>query len=112
MHRPSPPISRRSPTTGGTNGATREAVLFPDARSRLKVFPVNIQNHIRARSNQVFIASFERSSAKIRRIQVPLLQHGPHRAVKHEDSLREQLSQSSRRLVQLPHLLHCATPRQ
>jgi hypothetical protein len=53
---------------------------------------VNIQNDIRSRSNQVFIASFQCSSAKIRRVQVPLLQHGPHRAVKHEDPLRKQLT--------------------
>jgi len=53
---------------------------------------VNIQNDIRARSNQVFIASFQCISPKIRRVQVPLLQHGPHRAVKDEDPLRKQLT--------------------
>jgi hypothetical protein len=53
---------------------------------------MNIQNDIRPRSNQVFVAPFKRSSAKIRRIQVSLLQHGPHRAVKHENPLREQLA--------------------
>jgi hypothetical protein len=53
---------------------------------------VNIQNDIRPRSNEVFIAPFERSSAKIRCRQVPLLQHRPHRPVKHEDPLREQLT--------------------
>ena len=82
----------RKPIFREHNRRPAKAVRFDDVRARLKVFPVNIQNDIRARSNQVFIASFERSSAKIRRIQVSLLQHGPHRAVKHEDPFRKQLT--------------------
>src|SRR6266852_298913 len=87
-----------------------EAVRFDDIRSRLEVFPVNIQNDVRARSNQVFVASLERSSAKILRIQVALLQHCPHRPVKHEDPVREQLPQGSGRFVQVTHPLEGVTP--
>jgi len=53
---------------------------------------VNIQNYVRSRSNEIFIAAFKRSSAKILRSQVALLQHRPHRPVEHEDPLREQLA--------------------
>ena len=71
--------------------------------SDLKVFPMNIQNDVRARSNQVFIAPFKRSSAKIRCPQVSLLQHGTHRAVKHEDPLPQQFPQGFRRFAQVTH---------
>jgi hypothetical protein len=71
---------------------------------------VNIQNHIRPRSNQILIASFERRSTKVRGIQVPLLQHRPHRAVQHEDPLPQQLPQSSDRLVQVTHPLRRIHP--
>ena len=46
----------------------------------------------------------ERGSAEILRIQVALLQHRPHRPVKHEDSLRQQLAQGFSGLVQVAHL--------
>ena|SRR5204863_8647418 len=87
------------------NRRSTEAVRLDDVRSRLKILPVNIQNDIRPRSNEILIASFERSPAKILRIQVALLQHRPHRPVEHEDSLRQQLAQSFSGFVQVAHLL-------
>src|SRR5438477_6307378 len=86
------------------NRRSAEAVRLDDVRSRLKILPVNIQNDIRPRSNEILIASFERGSAEILRIQVALLQHRPHRPVKHEDSLRQQLAQGFSGLVQVAHL--------
>src|SRR5205814_9236472 len=87
------------------NRCSAEAVRLDDVRSRLKILPVNIQNDIRPRSNEILIASFERGSAEILRIQVALLQHRPHRPVKHEDSLRQQLAKGFSGLVQVAHLL-------
>ena len=78
-------------------------VRFDDVRSRLKILPVNIQHHVRPRSHQVLIAPFERSSAKVRRRQVALLQHRPHRAIQHQDSLRQQLPQCLPGFTQIPH---------
>src|SRR5437870_3253858 len=69
------------------NRCPAKAIGLDDVRSRFKIFSVDIQHHVRPRSNQVFIAAFERSSAKVRRTQLPLLQHRPHRAVQHKDSL-------------------------
>src|SRR5437870_4333872 len=86
------------------NRRSAEAVRLDDVRSRLKILSVNIQNDIRPRSNEILIASFERGSAEILRIQVALLQHRPHRPVKHEDSLRQQLAQGFSGLVQVAHL--------
>src|SRR5947207_123702 len=87
------------------NRRSVEVVRLDDVRSRLKILPVNIQNDIRPRSNEILIASFERGSAKILRVQVALLQHRPHRPIKHEDSLRQQLAQGFSGLVQIAHLL-------
>ena len=69
-----------------------ETVGLDDVRAGFQVFPVNVQDHLGARANEILVASFERRAAKIRRTQVALLQHGAHGAVKHQDSLREQLS--------------------
>ena len=76
---------------GEHNRRPAEAVGLDDVRSCFKVSPVNIENHVRPCSNQVLIAAFERHSAKILRSQIPLLQHRPHRPVKHEDPLCQQL---------------------
>ena len=81
------------------NRCPAKTIGFDDIRSRFKIFSVDVQHHVRPRSNQVFVATFERSSAKVRRIQLPLLQHRTHRAVQHEDSLREQLPQRFGRFV-------------
>src|SRR5437016_1559018 len=86
------------------NRRSAEAVRLDDVRSRLKILPVNIQNDIRPCPNEIFIATFECGPAKILRVQVALLQHRPHRPVKHEDSLRQQLAQGFSGLVQVAHL--------
>src|SRR2546429_7137070 len=91
------------------NRRSAEAVRLDDVRSRLKIFPVNIQNDIRPRPNEIFIATFERGPTKILRVQVALLQHRPHRPIKHEDSLRQQLAQGFSGLVQATHLLKTTT---
>src|SRR2546430_30165 len=87
------------------NRRSAEAVRRDDVRSRLKIFPVNIQNDIRPRPNEIFIATFQRGPPNILRVQVALLQHRPHRPIKHEDSLRQQLAQGFSGLVQIAHLL-------
>ncbi len=87
---------RCQPVLRQHNRRPPKRIRLDDVRSGFKVLPVNIQNYIRPRSHQILIASFERSSAKVRRIQVALLQHRPHRAVQHEDPLPQQLPQSLR----------------
>src|SRR5260370_42107360 len=50
-----------------------ERIRLDDVRTRLKVFPVNVQNDIGSRPNQALIPPLERSSPTITRRQVPLL---------------------------------------
>src|SRR5437016_3538618 len=66
---------------------------------------MNLQHHIGTRPNQIFIATFKRSATEIRGREVSLLKHGAHRAVKHQDPLREQLPQDFRGFVQISHAL-------
>jgi hypothetical protein len=53
---------------------------------------MNIQNHIRAGANEIFVAPFQRCSPEIFRGEVSLLQHGAHGAVEHQDALRKELA--------------------
>ena len=88
---------------GEHNGGAAEAIGLDDVRTGFEIFPVNVQNHVRTRSDEILVAAFERGTAKIRSGEIALLQHGAHRAVKHEDSLREQLPQGLGRFVQVTH---------
>jgi len=100
----------REAVLGQHDGRSAETVCLDDVRTGLEVSAMDIQNDVGAGSDQVFIASFESGSAKIRRRQVALLQHGAHRAIQHENALREQLSQSLGRFVQVTHLLEGCAP--
>src|SRR6202521_5465727 len=71
---------------------------------------MNIQHHIRPCSYQILVATLERRPSKILRSQAPLLQHRPHSSIEHKYPLREQLSESLSRFVQITHQGNTTTP--
>ncbi len=94
---------RRQPIFRQHDRRSAKAVRLDDVRPGFEIFPVNVQNHIGPRPHQILVAAFERRPAKILRRQMPLLQHRPHRSIEHKNALREQLSQSLRRFIQVTH---------
>jgi hypothetical protein len=55
---------------------------------------MDIDNHIRAGQDEVFVAAFECRTAKILSGQVRLLQHGAHGAIQHKNALAEGVKKS------------------
>jgi len=73
-------------------GSTKR-VRFNNIRARLKVLPMDVENNVRSCLYQVLIAAFERRTAEIVGSQVPLLQHGAHCPIQHENAALEGLVQ-------------------
>ena len=92
------------------NRRPSKTVRFNDVGPALEILAVDVQDHIGTRSNQVFVASLKRGSTEVRRCEVALLQHRPHRAVKHEDSLCEQFPQDLAGFIQPTHRLKGSSP--
>ncbi len=95
---------------GQHDGGAAETVGLDDVRTSLEIFPVNIQDHVGTSANKILVAAFERGAAKIGSAEIALLEHGAHRAVKHENSLREQLPQGLGRFVQVTHPAKSSAP--
>ena len=57
-------------------------------RAGLKVLAMNIQHHVRASLDQVLVTSFQRRAPEIGCRKIPLLQHGSHGPIQHQDALR------------------------
>ena len=87
------------------DGRAAERIRLDDVRSGFQVGAVNSQHHVRPRANEVLVAAIERSSAKISRAQVPLLQHRAHGPVEHENPLRQQFAQRPGLFCQVLHPL-------
>ena len=68
-----------------------ERIGFDDVGASLVVGAVHIQDHVGTRYHEVFVAAFERSPAEVRCGEMPLLQHGAHGSIEHEDTRRESI---------------------
>ena len=80
-----------------------ERVRLDDVGPGFEVFPVNVQDDIRAGQNQVFVAALERRTAEILRREIPFLQASAHGAVQDGDSLVEDFVKQFRLIVSTTH---------
>src|SRR5438045_2370927 len=78
---------------GSIPGRAAEGVGLDDVRARRIVGRVDLADHIGPREDEVLVAAFEVGAPKVLRAQVALLDHRPHRAVDHEDLVREELEE-------------------
>ncbi len=55
---------------------------------------MNVEDDIRAREDQIFIAAFERGAAEIGRREMALLQHRAHSSIEHQDTSGKSVFES------------------
>ena len=69
----------------------------------LQVFAMNLEHHIGPCLDQVFVAALERRTAEIGGGEMPLLQHGAHGPVEHEDARGESVVEVLQPLFGITH---------
>ncbi len=55
---------------------------------------MNVEHHIGAREDQIFVAAFERRAAEIGSRQLAILQHGAHGSIEHNDTSSKSVFES------------------
>ena len=70
-----------------------EGVGLDDVGAGLEVGAVHVEDHVRPGADQVFVAALELGAAEVVRTELLGLQHGPGRAVEHQDPLGHECAQ-------------------